>query len=87
MAEEATPSSSGTDWKAEGNAEFRSKNYLKAAALYTRGLKADPTNAVLYRWGHPTSPAAVKGSIPCRCLHENLAGMLSSGTLYFRKLH
>lgn len=49
MGEEATPSSSSTDWKAEGNVEFRKKNYLKAAALYTKGIKADPTNAVLYR--------------------------------------
>jgi tetratricopeptide (TPR) repeat protein len=34
--------------KDQGNAQHRSGNFLKAAALYTQGLKADPTNAVLY---------------------------------------
>ena len=35
--------------KDEGNAEFRQGNWLKAAALYTKAIKADPANAVLYR--------------------------------------
>eukprot|EP00884_Botryococcus_braunii_P016906 jgi/Botrbrau1/389/Bobra.110_2s0044.1 len=48
MEEEATTTSSVPDWKSEGNKEFRNKNYLKAAALYTKGIKADPSNAVLY---------------------------------------
>ncbi len=37
--------------KAEANAEFAKESYLKAAALYTKAIKIDPTNAVLYRWG------------------------------------
>jgi tetratricopeptide (TPR) repeat protein len=45
--------------KDEGNAEFRQGNWLKAAALYTKAIKADPANAVLYRsehWRPPPSP-------------------------------
>lgn len=37
-------------FKDQGNVEHRSGNHLKAAALYTQGLKADPGNAVLFRW-------------------------------------
>jgi hypothetical protein len=51
MEEEAATTSTVPDWKSEGNLEYRNKNYLKAAALYTKGIKADPTNAILYRWG------------------------------------
>ncbi|KAK9840933.1 hypothetical protein WJX81_001084 [Elliptochloris bilobata] len=40
-------SSCEPDFKQLGNTEFRNGAYLKAAALYTRGLKADPGNAVL----------------------------------------
>ncbi|KAL4426110.1 hypothetical protein ABPG77_002696 [Micractinium sp. CCAP 211/92] len=36
------------DFKDKGNIEYRAGRFLKAAALYTQGLKADPTNAVLY---------------------------------------
>ncbi|XP_002993680.2 RNA polymerase II-associated protein 3 [Selaginella moellendorffii] len=32
----------------EGNALFKSGNYLKAAAVYTQAIKADPGNATLY---------------------------------------
>jgi hypothetical protein len=35
--------------KDQGNAEFRSGNYLKAAALYSKAIKEDPDNCVLYR--------------------------------------
>jgi Flp pilus assembly protein TadD len=40
----------------QGNDAFRSGDFLKAAAAYTRALKVDPGNAVLYRragagWG------------------------------------
>ena len=34
-----------------GNEEYKSGNWLKAAAMYTKGIKEDPDNAVLYRWG------------------------------------
>lgn len=34
--------------KEQGNEQHRCGNHLKAAALYTQGLKADPTNAVLF---------------------------------------
>ena len=35
--------------KAEGNAQFQAGDYLKAAATYTKALKLDENNAVLYR--------------------------------------
>ena len=35
--------------KDQGNAEFASEQYLKAAATYTKAIKQDPENAVLYR--------------------------------------
>ena len=35
-------------FKDQGNAEYKAKNYLKAAGLYTKGIKEDPDNAVLY---------------------------------------
>mmetsp|Transcript_24998 Transcript_24998/g.54365 ORF Transcript_24998/g.54365 Transcript_24998/m.54365 type:complete len:322 (+) Transcript_24998:211-1176(+) len=34
--------------KEQANAEFQGQNFLKAAALYTKAIKLDPTNAVLY---------------------------------------
>ena len=37
------------NFKQLGNEEFRKGAYLKAAALYTKGLKLDPGNAVLLR--------------------------------------
>ena len=41
-------SSSGS-LKEQGNAEYRGGHFLKAAALFTRAIKEDPGNAVLYR--------------------------------------
>lgn len=35
--------------KEQANAEFAKEQYLKAAALYTKAIKLDPQNAVLYR--------------------------------------
>ena len=35
--------------KEQGNAQFKAKKYLKAAALYTQAIKEDPKNAALYR--------------------------------------
>jgi hypothetical protein len=37
--------------KDEGNELFRQGNYLKAAAIYTKAIKEEPQNAVLYRCG------------------------------------
>ncbi|RLM99567.1 hypothetical protein C2845_PM06G33410 [Panicum miliaceum] len=34
--------------KDQGNEQFKSGNYLKAAALYTQAIKLDPDNATLY---------------------------------------
>ncbi|CAM6095091.1 unnamed protein product [Calypogeia fissa] len=34
--------------KDEGNALYKNGNYLKAAAVYTQAIKADPSNATLY---------------------------------------
>lgn len=42
-------SSGEPDFKQLGNEEFRNGAYLKAAALYTKGLKLYPGNAVLLR--------------------------------------
>jgi hypothetical protein len=47
--EASTSSGDEPDWKSEGNKEFKAGNYLKAGALYSKGLKADPTNAILFR--------------------------------------
>jgi tetratricopeptide (TPR) repeat protein len=37
------------DFKEQGNALYKEGDYLKAAAAYTKGLKSDPNNHVLYR--------------------------------------
>ena len=44
--------------KDQGNAQFKSGSYLKAAALYTQAIKLDPDNAALYRYlfSSPSSP-------------------------------
>ncbi|KAG2454526.1 hypothetical protein HYH02_000373 [Chlamydomonas schloesseri] len=39
---------SAASFKDQGNEEFKKENFLKAAALYTQAIKADPENAVLY---------------------------------------
>lgn len=38
-------------FKDQGNDEYKAGNWLKAAALYSKAIKEDPSNAVLYRWG------------------------------------
>lgn len=38
----------GEKLRAEGNALFQTKEYLKAAAVYTKAIKVDGNNAVLY---------------------------------------
>lgn len=35
--------------KEEGNVEFKKGNFLKAAGIYTKAIREDPDNAVLYR--------------------------------------
>lgn len=42
----------------DGNTEFRQGNWLKAAALYTKAIKADPESAVLYRYAEDGLNAA-----------------------------
>lgn len=37
------------DLKEQGNALYREGDYLKAAAAYSKAIKADPNNHVLYR--------------------------------------
>uniref|UniRef100_A0A061S0W4 Tetratricopeptide repeat protein 1-like n=1 Tax=Tetraselmis sp. GSL018 TaxID=582737 RepID=A0A061S0W4_9CHLO len=34
--------------KEQGNTEYKKQNFLKAAALYSRAIKEDPNNAVLF---------------------------------------
>ena len=36
------------EFKELGNKEFKSGSYLKAAGLYSKAIKADPSNHVLY---------------------------------------
>lgn len=36
------------DFREQGNVAFRNGDFLKAAAAYTRAIKADPGNAILY---------------------------------------
>ena len=36
--------------KDQGNEFFKAGNYLKAAALYTQAIKAEPSNAALFRF-------------------------------------
>jgi tetratricopeptide (TPR) repeat protein len=44
--------------KDQGNEQFKSGSYLKAAALYTQAIKLDPDNAALYRYlAHGLLPA------------------------------
>ena len=39
-----------TSLKDQGNAEFKAGAYLKSAASYTKAIKEEPENAVLFRW-------------------------------------
>jgi tetratricopeptide (TPR) repeat protein len=39
---------SESEYREQGNAEYRSGNYLRAAALYTKALKENPECAPLY---------------------------------------
>ena len=38
----------GAVFKGEGNAHFKAGEFLKAAAAYTKAIKAEPTNHVFY---------------------------------------
>lgn len=44
----------------QGNTLYKEGQFLKAAAAYTQGLKADPTHSVLYRCRRP--PAWLLGA-------------------------
>ena len=49
-----------------GNEEYKKGNWLKAAAMYTKGIKEEPENAVLYRYNRQSrriSPRKMKTSI------------------------
>ena len=39
--------------KKEGNVEFKKGNFLKAAGLYTKAIKEDPENVLLFRLRRP----------------------------------
>ncbi|TVU49192.1 hypothetical protein EJB05_00490 [Eragrostis curvula] len=45
---EGGPPPAAAALKDQGNEQFKSGNYLKAAALYTQAIKLDPDNATLY---------------------------------------
>jgi len=36
--------------KEQGNVEFKKGSFLKAAGLYTKAIKEDPDNVLLYRY-------------------------------------
>jgi len=44
--------------KEEGNALFKKGENLKAAGIYAKATKVDPTSHVLFRFGPPHDPAA-----------------------------
>ncbi|PRW57250.1 serine threonine- phosphatase 5 [Chlorella sorokiniana] len=45
----AAPAAAAAEsFKEQGNALYKEGHYLKAAAAYTQGLKADPSHSVLY---------------------------------------
>ncbi|KAL2633315.1 hypothetical protein R1flu_004794 [Riccia fluitans] len=48
MAEKEGGTETAPSLKDQGNAHYKSGNYLKAAAVYTQAIKADPNNATLY---------------------------------------
>jgi len=49
-----------------GNEEYKKGNWLKAAALYTKGIKEDPENAVLYGYeGQQIVPTHLIVAVPC----------------------
>ena len=52
-----------SSWKDQGNAEYKAGNWLKAAALYSKGLKEDPGNAVLLRCAASTGRNTFCGMI------------------------
>lgn len=57
--------------KDEANAEFAQGAWLKSAALYTKAIKLDPSNAVLYRSGPPESALAPHHAW-CACAPDSL---------------
>ena len=48
QATEPPPKGPGEEAKEQGNAHFKAKEYLKAAASYTRAIKAEPENHVFF---------------------------------------
>ena len=47
-AANGAPKGPGDEAKEQGNAHFKAKEYLKAAASYTKAIKAEPENHVYY---------------------------------------
>lgn len=47
----------------QGNALFKQGNYLKAAAVYTQAIKADSSNAALYRFSLVLFPVTLSSTV------------------------
>merc|ERR1719326_1912119 len=47
-AANGAPKGPGDEAKEQGNAHFKAKEYLKAAASYTKAIKAEPENHVFF---------------------------------------
>ncbi len=55
MVEAKTPKSH----KDQGNEYYKAEQWLKAAACYTKGIKEEPENTVLYRYNPICQPLPV----------------------------
>lgn len=49
VAAEAGARESAEELRQQGNAAYRDKQYLRAAAIYSQAIKIDANDAVLYR--------------------------------------
>ncbi len=63
------------DLKAEGNAFYKQGKYLKAAASYSKAIKKDKDNGVLYRCVPPFPLSLSKPpSLPAKPRERGMAG-------------
>ena len=64
--------------KEQGNALYAAKDFLKAAAVYTKAIKLDDKNEVLYRCG-PIMPSALGGGGAVKAVDRKVkVGYISS---------
>jgi tetratricopeptide (TPR) repeat protein len=51
------------DLKEQGNALYKDGDYLKAAAAYSKAIKQDPNNHVLFRYACHLSDLPIRGAL------------------------